>query len=133
MPDDLPLWLGVLVSIITAISGGGVGAWLSGRGDNKKGDAALMDAQLRSEAERWNRVLDELKRLGEKSDRLESDLERERAERERERERFERRIAQLEKLREEDRERFAEYDETMRIIVAWADEISEPLPVELDI
>lgn len=133
MPDDLPLWLGVLVSVITAISGGGVGAWLSGRGDNKKGDAALMDAQMRSEAERWNRVLDELQRLGEKSDRLEADLQREKNEREKERARFEQRIAHLEKLREEDRGRFAEYDETMRIIVAWADDISEPLPVELDI
>ena len=144
MPDDLPAWGAIMASIITAISGGGLGAWWASRGASKEGDASKIDARTRAEAEGWNIFHGQMKRLSRQSDRLEADLKRERAERKEDRLRFEKRIAHLEREREkdrrhfererqEDRKRFAEYDETMRIIVAWADEISEPLPVELGI
>ena len=110
MPEDLPMWAFLFSHAVTILGGGGLGAWMAGRGASKEGDAALSEARTKADSALWGRMEAEIERLDRR-------LEQERQD-------CNERISALESELDETRE-------TVRILVRRFDELSEPLPIEL--
>ena len=111
MPEELPTWAFLVSHLLTIVGGGGLGAWMAGRGASKEGDAALSEARTKADSALWARMEAEIERLDRR-------LEAERKD-------CDERISALEA-------ELDETQETIRILVRRFDEISEPLPVELE-
>ena len=111
MPEEIPLWAFLVSHAVTIAGGGGLGAWLSGRGKSKEGDAAVTDARTKADSALWARMDAEIERLDRKLDK--------------ERQECDERIEALER-------EVGELETTVAILVRHYDDISEPLPVEVD-
>lgn len=117
MPDELPTWAFLISHILTIAGGGGLGAWLSGRGKNKEGEAALVKARAEADSGLWMRMEAEVERLDRKLDE--------------ERRECDERIGRLESDLADERKSRRELQETVSIMVQRFDDLSEPLPAEI--
>ena len=115
---DLPTWLFALSHLLTGGLGGVVTAWITSRGSARKGDAAVMEAADG--------------RIEMSFDRLEADIERLSRRLETERKECDQRIGALEDALDTERGHRRELEETVRILADHLEDLSEPLPVELD-